>query len=332
MKELFKIIDNFKKKKILVIGDVLLDKFIWGEVSRISPEAPIPIVKVTKESYMPGGAGNVANNIASLGGIAFLCGVIGQDEDAQILKKELSKNSINYNGLIIDSSRPTIVKTRIIAHNQQIVRFDKEKVENVNHSIQKKILEYIISLIKEVDGVIIEDYGKGIITQNLLKNVLSLCKANKKIITVDPKINYFNYYKEVDTITPNQSEAEQITGIKIIDEKSLYKVGEKILKKLNCQSVLITRGDKGMVLFEKNGSITSVSTMAQEVYDVSGAGDTVISCFTLALVSGADKKQATYISNYAAGVVVGKLGVATVNKEEIKKNILEYKLRISQFV
>jgi len=321
MEKLKKIIPGFSDVKILVIGDLILDEFVWGEVSRISPEAPVPVVWVKSESFMPGGAANVANNIASLGAKVYIAGVAGNDERAGILKEGLTEKGINTDGVITDDSRPTTLKTRVVAHHQQVVRIDREKIEGISAGVLDKIINYVKSIIEEMDAIIIEDYGKGVISAKLLKEVLSIAKKKKKIITVDPKEEHFSYYKGVTAITPNHHEAAQAAGIKAKDKDSILKIGKTLLKKLNCEGVLVTLGENGMQLFQKNGATTHIPTVAQEVFDVSGAGDTVISAFTLALALGVDMKDAAYVSNIAAGIVVGKVGIAVITQKELLARI-----------
>jgi D-glycero-beta-D-manno-heptose-7-phosphate kinase len=317
IEKLKKAIPEFSRVKILVIGDLILDEFVWGDVSRISPEAPVPVVWVKSESFMPGGAANVANNIASLGARVYIAGVAGNDERAGILKEGLVEKGIEISGVIVDDSRPTTLKTRVIAHHQQVVRIDREKIDGLANEVSDRIIAYVDKVIDEMDAVVIEDYGKGVISAGLLRRILSIAKRKKKIITVDPKEEHFSYYKGVTAITPNHHEASQAAGIKVKDEASILEIGKKLLKKLKCEAVLVTLGENGMQLFEKNGAVTYIQTIAQEVYDVSGAGDTVISTFTLGLSTGMTTKDAAYVSNIAAGIVVGKVGIAVVTQEEI---------------
>ncbi len=321
MNKLKKMIPKFSDVKILVIGDLILDEFVWGEVSRISPEAPVPVVWVKSESFMPGGAANVANNIASLGAKVYIAGVVGNDERAGILKQGLLEKGIGADGVIEDDSRPTTLKTRVVAHHQQVVRIDREKIDAISAGASDKIIAYIKSVIDEMDAVIIEDYGKGVISSKLLKEVLTIAKKKKKIITVDPKEEHFSYYEGVTAITPNHHEAAQAIGMKAKDSGSILKIGKALLEKLNCEGVLITLGENGMQLFQKDGSVTHIPTVAQEVYDVSGAGDTVISVFTLALALGINMRDAAYVSNIAAGIVVGKVGIAVITQEELIERI-----------
>ncbi len=315
------IVSNFSKARVLVVGDLILDEFIWGEVSRISPEAPVPVVWVNSESFMPGGAANVANNIRSLNGEVDIVGLVGRDNNGTILKQELAKRQIVVDGVIADETRPTTVKTRVIAHHQQIVRIDREKVDGLEGPAVDNMLNYIKKRIDSIDALIIEDYGKGVISARLLQEIVPLAKKYDKTVVVDPKEEHFSYYQGVTLITPNHHEAQQVVGIKIGDEENLKRVGEELRKKLGCEAVLITRGEDGMSLFESNGQVTHISTVAQDVFDVSGAGDTVAGVVTLALASGANMVEAAHISNYAAGIVVGKIGIAVVTPEEILERI-----------
>ncbi len=312
------IINKLKKARVMVIGDLILDEFIWGNVSRISPEAPIPVVEVINESFMPGGAANVANNIRSLGGEVTLVGLIGRDSRGKTLNRLLKKKGVNIQGIIATPDRPTTLKSRIIAHRQQVVRVDKEKVEPISSKLLDKTLTKIKALSKNVDAFLIEDYGKGIIVPALIKEVVKIAKKKKIMVTVDPKENHIDYYKGVTAVTPNQFEAGKAIGIEIKDKKSLYRAGKKLLDLLKAKAALITLGENGMCLFQKNGRVIHIPTMAKEVFDVSGAGDTVIGAFTLSLAVGADMEEAAYLSNYAAGIVVGKVGVAVATRSDLK--------------
>ena len=319
--KLKQVISNFKDANVLVIGDLILDEFIWGDVSRISPEAPVPVVWVKRESFMPGGASNVANNLRSLGARTFIAGVIGDDERGAILKGELEQKGIDTNGMIVDESRPTTLKTRVVAQHQQVVRIDKEKVGPLSDAMISRIIAYTKKIIDKIDAVIIEDYGKGVITPKLLKGIVPLAKSHKKIISVDPKEENLKYYQGITLITPNNHEASKAVGFQIKDDATLKKAGVMMLKKFNCKIALITLGENGMAVFQKDKPMKHIPTVAQEVFDVSGAGDTVIACYTLALASGADPVQAAHISNCAAGIVVGKVGIAVVMPEELINGI-----------
>lgn len=316
-----KIVSNFKNARVLVIGDLILDQFIWGDVSRISPEAPVPVVWVKKESFMPGGASNVANNLRSLGAECHLVGVIGDDATGAILKGELDRKGIHTAGVILDRSRPTILKTRVVAQHQQVVRIDKEKVERLGEDVASDMCEYVANVIDDIDAVIIEDYGKGVITPSILARIVPLAKRRGKIISVDPKEEHFNYYRGISVITPNNHEASRAVGFDIKDEATLKKAGEKLLAKLNCKIALITLGENGMAVFQKGKPMKHIPTVAQEVFDVSGAGDTAIASYTLSLASGADPVEAAHIANCAAGIVVGKVGIAVVSPDELLDRI-----------
>jgi D-beta-D-heptose 7-phosphate kinase/D-beta-D-heptose 1-phosphate adenosyltransferase len=322
---LLKPISLFEKQTILVVGDTMLDKFVWGKVKRISPEAPVPILEVTMETEVPGGAANVASNITALGGRVFIVTVIGEDVPGRSLVGMFSKRGIDSNYLIFDSCRPTIVKTRIIAASQQVLRVDREMKGFFGRFMELKIMESIEELMPKVDAVIISDYGKGVLSFKILKKAISLAKRYQIPISVDPKIGCFRKYKDVNLITPNEKEAiEGMSARNVKTDEDVIALGKKILKSLCSDSVLITRGEKGMVLFQSNSKIINIPTRAKEVYDVTGAGDTVISAMTLALAAKADFASAAEIANFAAGIVVGKLGTATVNLQELRKTIMDF--------
>ncbi|MBN1527103.1 MAG: D-glycero-beta-D-manno-heptose-7-phosphate kinase [Candidatus Omnitrophica bacterium] len=315
------VISNFRKAKVLVVGDLILDEFIWGEVSRISPEAPVPVVWVKNESFMPGGASNVANNIRSLGGNALLCGLVGKDSRGEILRSELKNKGVGVEGIIADAARPTTLKTRVVAHHQQVVRIDKEAVDPVSDRAFARLVAYFTRAIKDADAVIIEDYGKGVITPRLLTKIVPIARRYKKMILVDPKEEHFSYYKGVTVVTPNNHEAARAVGFAIKDDETLIKAGRKLLQKLQCQVALITMGESGMAVFRKGAKVVRIPTVAQEVFDVSGAGDTVIASYALALAAGADPIEAAHIANCAAGIVVGKVGIAVVTPGELTDRI-----------
>lgn len=316
-----RIVSGFEKIKVMVVGDLILDEFLWGDVSRISPEAPVPVVWVKKESFMPGGASNVANNLRSLGANVYLVGVIGEDERGAILKSELEQKGINTSGIFVDESRPTTLKTRVVAQHQQVVRIDKEKIDHLAEDTLNKIARHIEKAMKEMDAVIIEDYGKGVITPSLLRKIVPLAKRSNKIISVDPKEEHFRYYRGISVITPNNHEASKAVGFDIKDEATLKKAGLKLLDKVKSKIALITLGENGMAVFQKNKPMKQIPTVAQEVFDVSGAGDTVIASYTLSLASGADPIEAAHIANCAAGIVVGKVGIAVVTPDELLNRI-----------
>jgi len=312
--KLNKILDNFKGKKIGVIGDLMLDHFIWGDIKRISPEAPVPVILIERESFIPGGAANTANNIVALGGEAHLVGVIGSDEPGKRLKTELRKRKIGSAGIFSDRNRPTTQKTRLIVKNQQMARIDREEARPVDRRQEKKALDYIKSQLKNWDGLVFSDYNKGFITKDLAQKIISLTKNQKKPIIADVKPVNAGYFRNVTILNPNQKEATIMTG-----ENKVRKAGKIIQKKLNC-SVLIKQGARGMTLFESNKTKHFPAT-AKKVFDVVGAGDTVAAVLALAIVSGANLSQAAEITNRAAGIVVGKAGTAVVLSEELKKEL-----------
>ena len=311
------IVKRFSKARVAVVGDLILDRYVWGDVSRISPEAPVPVVWVQKEGFMPGGACNVASNLAKLGAHVDMVGIIGDDQKGEILKSQLETMGVSTRGVFTDNTRPTILKTRVVANHQQVVRIDYENIESVAHKYLLKIQEYLKKNIKSIDGVIIEDYGKGLITPDLLKIVVPLAKRHKKIVAVDPKESHFSFYKGVSVITPNHHEAAKAVGFKLEDDESLIRGGNLLLKKLNTGVVLVTLGERGMMVFEKDKKPKRIPTLAQEVFDVSGAGDTVIAVYTLAIIVSSSPLISAQIANCAAGIVVGKAGVAAIDKSEL---------------
>ena len=311
MNELISILNNFKGKNILVIGDIMLDKYIFGNVERISPEAPVQVLDVEKEDYVPGGAANVANNIAALQGNAIMVGTVGNDHSKDILIKELKKRNINTEGIFTDENKPTIQKVRVLGQKQQLLRIDYEKRGYLNKELEENILNFIKQK-TNIDAIIISDYAKGVITKELMNQIKEIAK--NKIIIVDPKPKHKEFYKNVTLVTPNLKEAKEMAKKEDINE-----IGKQLIAELNT-NILITTGEKGMSLFENNET-TNIPTKAKEVYDVSGAGDTVVATLALALTSGATPKQAAILANHAAGITVGKLGTSTVTIEEIKQDL-----------
>lgn len=315
-KSLAKKIDKFIGSRILVIGDIIVDEFIWGKVERVSPEAPVPIVNIERESLMLGGAGNVAHNIISLGGNATVCGVIGSDSTGWRLREMLINASSPTDYIIIDEGRPTTVKTRVVAHSQQVVRVDREITDPINSNYTKKILEALTDQLPVIHAVIVADYGKGVVTQELMDGIRSII-SDDLILAIDPKVQNIDLYKRATLITPNSYEAKLMTGTNDIEE-----AGQLLLNKLECELVLITRGEKGMTLFKDDQTI-QIPTIARKVFDVSGAGDTVISTFTLSLVAGLDPEQAAILANIAAGLVVAEVGTAAISTTRLKEFLLE---------
>ncbi len=318
------ILSGIGKNQILVLGDVMLDEYIWGNVSRISPEAPVPVVEVSQETYKLGGAANVAFNIKTLGDWPLLAGVVGKDKNGEKLQKKMKELDICPDGIIFDENRQTTVKTRLVAHNQQVVRIDREDAGEISEETVLKLMDFIKSKISQIKALIISDYGKGVITYSILNEVINLALNNKLFVFVYPKETHFFSYKKVSLITPNHIEAGFVWGKKIKNDQILEEVGWGLLDKLEAESVLITRGEKGMSLFEKNKSLTHFPTVAKEIYDVTGAGDTVISSFVSAYAAGASLKEAALISNHAAGIVVAELGTASVTRKELYQDLKDF--------
>ncbi len=317
-------IDRFCGARVFVIGDIIMDRYIWGDVSRISPEAPVPVVDVKMENAMLGGAANVIRNIASLGAKPVLCGVVGKDKTGKEILAEIEKMGLRKSGVVTEEGRITSIKTRVVAHNQQVVRFDRESRKKVSLASIEKMLSFIEQNLGEIDVIVISDYGKGVISGEIMKGLTALIGPPSKrsiILSVDPKTGNFEYYKGVDIITPNHHEAGLFCGMEIVDEETLWQAGKTMLDRLHCRSVLITQGKDGMTLFEKGGEITHIPTVAKKVFDVTGAGDTVIGTISLALAAGLDLKSAAIVSNFAAGIVVGEVGTSAVNAKDLKEAI-----------
>jgi rfaE bifunctional protein kinase chain/domain len=316
-------VGRFRAMKVLVFGDVMLDRFVWGSVTRISPEAPVPVVEVCRQTSCPGGAANVAANIASLGGGAFPLAVSGNDADGEELRALFRQLGIHTGGLLTDKGRATSVKTRIIAHHQQVCRTDREDHTPLAPGLQRAALDWFRKNLDRVDAVIISDYAKGLVSPTMLKKILPAARAAGKIVCVDPKLRNLAAYRPATVITPNLLEAERAAGMSIHDDKSLVAAGKKILRQTGIDHLLVTRGEHGMALFDSNTPprVTQIPTLAREVYDVTGAGDTVISTLTLGLASGLSILEAAILSNIAAGIVVGKLGTAAVTPEELLNGI-----------
>lgn len=320
-KGLLKLIKSFKDASILVVGDVMLDHFIWGKVTRISPEAPVPVVDIENESLMLGGAANVLNNITSLGGRAHLCGVIGHDEMGRKLIHELRLLGVDTGGVIVDEARPTTIKTRVVAHGQQVVRFDRENRGQIDRATENLIIDYVKKMDGTLGGIIVSDYAKGVVTKRLVGELVKVAGERGIPVAVDPKVGHFDYYKGVTVVTPNNLEASQASGVDIVDEASLATAGQALMDRTRSGALLITRGEHGMSLFAGDAAPVNIPTVAKEVFDVTGAGDTVIAVFTLALASGAGMYEAAVIANHAAGIVVGEVGTATVSTDELARAV-----------
>ena len=313
------IFENFKHKKIAVIGDLMLDRYLWGKVSRISPEAPVPVVEIDSEATHLGGAANVVHNLYTLGAIPIPFGVIGDDNSGKLLKDLFKKKNFSTAGIIVDKKRKTSVKTRIIAHNQHVVRADYESKQPIPTNIFNKLMDKLRKIINDCDGVIFEDYNKGLLTSESITGIIDLLTSKSIKITVDPKFDNFFTYKNVTLFKPNLKETEEALGIKIETNTDLNQAAKLLKEKLTCAGILITLGEKGMCLLDSNNEISIIPTKASKVHDVSGAGDTVISTLTLALVAGANMKEATTIANYAAGVVCREVGAIPIQIDQLIK-------------
>jgi D-beta-D-heptose 7-phosphate kinase/D-beta-D-heptose 1-phosphate adenosyltransferase len=320
-KRAFEIIENFSNSSVLVIGDIMIDHFIWGSVTRISPEAPVPVVEVRSDNYMLGGCANVLNNVFSLGGKAYVTGAIGSDDMGERLLGELRTRHIDTEGIIVEEGRPTTLKTRIVAHSQQVVRFDRESRRPIHSESVKKIVKYIEKVIDKPGAIVISDYNKGVVSAHLLDGIREVKAGKGIIVCVDPKQNDFSLYRGFDIITPNHHEAGRAAGVEIMDGRDIVKIGRALLDKFDFQALLITHGEEGMTLFERKDKATHTAfpAEAREVFDVTGAGDTVIGVFALCVASGATFKEAAALANYAAGIAVGKVGTATISRDELRE-------------
>jgi D-beta-D-heptose 7-phosphate kinase/D-beta-D-heptose 1-phosphate adenosyltransferase len=315
LKRFEEICSKFNKKRILVFGDIILDRYIFGQVSRISPEAPVPVVKITKEEYRPGGAGNVAANIDKLGAQGILMGVCGDDG----YFRELVKLKENNNFVINSGINKTLLKTRVISQRQQIVRIDREERFNIVPKIEEEFIDQLKKL--DIDAIIVSDYAKGTLTKVLMEALKNRARISNIPIIVDPKPPNFDLYYNVYGITPNLKEAEKITNKKIEDTNDSFKTARIIQRKFKAKFSLITRGDMGITAAEKGKKAFNIPAFSQEVFDVTGAGDTVVSILTLSLVAGANLREAVSLANAAASIVIEKIGASQVTIEEIRNRI-----------
>jgi rfaE bifunctional protein kinase chain/domain len=303
---------RFREARVLVVGDLIVDEFVWGKVDRISPEAPVPVVRVTDKSLRWGGAANVANNLRAMGAKVSVAGVVGADEPGRWLLRDARRKGVQTSGIQQDSTRPSTIKTRIIAHNQQVVRIDREQVGPLSEERGEQIRLFLRQQSSSVDAIIVSDYGKGVVDEPLMEEIREAIRRKGIIACVDPKVSPFTLYREVTAVTPNHREAVRAAGVEMGSPFSLEEVGQSLLRDLRCRMLLITRGEEGMSLFLDGGVHVQIPTVAREVYDVTGAGDTVISVFTLGLCAGAPPAEAAVLANLAAGIVVGEVGTATV--------------------
>ncbi len=314
---------KFKGLNVAVIGDMMLDGYFQGDVKRISPEAPVPVVEVGNEFFRFGGAANVALNIQKLGGIPFPVGVIGYDNDGTIFTSLIKEFNINPEGIFVDETRPTTSKTRVIAQTQHVVRIDKESKDYLNRKMQTEIYNYLEKHSSLLDAIILEDYNKGVLSASLIEKIILLAKSKEIIITVDPKFNNFLAFKDVTVFKPNRKEAEDVLGMKIRTDEDISAAGSRILEKLNSKYVLLTLGEEGIAVFEKEKKEKRMPTKARRVADVSGAGDTVISTLTMALAAGADIIESSYLANYAGGIVCEEIGIVPIELDKLFSTVRE---------
>ena len=323
---LLEILSRSKNKKIAVIGDIMLDRYRWGKHVRMSPEAPVPVVEIESTSESLGGASNVFNNLYFLGAKPIIIGVVGNDEAGEIIKKKVQTENLPTDGIFTDATRITSVKERVISNGQHVVRLDWEGRSKVSEEIQRKVIDYLNTIIRDLDAVIIQDYDKGMIDAELIDKIIAKCIANETILSVDPKLDNFFNYKKSTLFKPNVLETEKALGMNIKTQGDVRKAGRELLDRMECGCVLITQGRNGMTLFHKNGSVEQIQAQVRKVSDVSGAGDTVIASFTLALTAGASYVDAANIAAISAGIVCEEVGVVPV---EIRK-IREYLERESE--
>ena len=316
------ILNTARDCRIVVLGDVMLDEFIWGDVTRISPEAPVPVVNIRRESTRLGGAANVVANVSALGATASVIGVVGDDAAAGKLRDGLRQNGgMQTDAMLIeDENRPTTIKLRIIAHNQMVVRADREQRAHVNGQVEARIISAAKEAIANAQALVVSDYDKGVITPKILSEVLPLAYGRIPVL-VDPKIRNFDAYRPANLVTPNHHEALRVANLEEDNDGTLQQAAQMIRRRLGCDAVLITRGESGMMLVEGDAAPVYVETAAREVFDVTGAGDTVIAMLAAALAAGASMTEAAVLANQAAGIVVGKVGTATATAEEVISSI-----------
>jgi rfaE bifunctional protein kinase chain/domain len=314
---------RFAGRRLLVLGDLMLDRYLWGRVDRISPEAPVPVVEIERETLALGGAGNVAANLQALGAMPMLLGVVGEDEDGARLLETLAARGVETAGIVRDRTRPTTVKTRIIAHAQQVVRADREVRGDLSGPALDTLLARLEAEIAACEGMVVSDYGKGVINPGTLEHGLGAARKRRLTVSVDPKESHIDAYRGVSILTPNQHEAGYMQGRRIVDEASLQEVGWGLQKRLDADAVLVTRGPEGMSLFERGGRHTDLPTVAREVYDVTGAGDTVVGVVALALAAGADYPTASHIANHAAGLVIREVGTTSCTPAQLLASLAD---------
>lgn len=318
-KKVKQIFEQAQKTAVLVVGDLMVDEFLYGKVDRISPEAPVPVLEFDSHIFMPGGAANAASNIKSLGGRVAFLGCKGEDLAGERLTKELEKKGIPTDGLITVEGRPTTLKTRVVAHTQQVVRIDREIRMPVDTDVEDKMIAYIKSTLPEVESVLISDYTKGTVTPRVVKQLVGLAKKAGKPVVADTKSSHIEDFQDITVLTPNVKEVEKLTGLTIEDECPLAEGARRLISKLRCEAILVTRAEEGMSLYQKTGAVIHVPAITTEVHDVTGAGDTVAASVALTLASGASLREAAELANLAAAVVIRKVGTATASPEEVTR-------------
>lgn len=319
------LVSRFGERRIIVYGDVMLDEFVWGDVTRISPEAPVPVVEIRRESVHLGGAANVLSNLRALGVRSSLVGVVGQDRAGERVRSELREAGAldAEENLVVDVSRPTTVKTRIIAHSQLVVRADRERRTPLDATVEERVVETLRRLLRDADALVVSDYDKGAVTPAALDQVLHAAEAAGVPVLIDPKIRNFDSYRPATLVTPNHHEALKVTNTEDDTDEGMARAARAIRERLGCRSVLITRGERGMMLLEEDGEPVYVPTAAREVFDVTGAGDTVIATLAASIAAGASLAEAAMLANHAAGIVVAKLGTATASADELLASFRE---------
>lgn len=312
--------ERFAGLRVGVLGDLILDRYVWGSVERISPEAPVPVVRVDHESVMLGGAGNVARNLASLGARVWLAAVTGDDDPAREITRLCARWKIDAGGVIADASRPTTLKTRVIARAQQVVRYDRETERPIAAAVVDDLLEGLRAQAGQLDGVIVEDYGKGLLTLDVLREAMAIFGEHEVAVFVDPKEGEWEIYRGAELVKPNLREAEQILRLRVQGEADLERLGQKLLERTGVRNVAITRGEGGISIFSRSEGVHHVPTVPRPVADVAGAGDTAIATLTLARLAGASWREAAELANAAAGFVVAIPGTATLTPEDLLRS------------
>ncbi len=316
-----RVLPRFRRVRVLVVGDLILDQFIWGRVERISPEAPVPVVQVVDESFRLGGAANVVHNVCALGGRAAACGVIGGDAAGRRLLRLLAEIGAGVAGVLSGRGSATTLKTRIVAHQQQVVRLDRDQTPRKSVRLRARVRHYLARHASEFDVVVVSDYGKGVVGREVLEELAAARQRNGFHLVIDPKRGNFPYYRGASLVTPNRAEAAQAAGIDIQDERTLRQAGALLLDHWGTEAVLITRSEHGMTLFKRDGAVIHFPTVARHVFDVTGAGDTVVATCALALGAGATFEEAAVLANHAAGIVVGEVGTATISMATLRGDL-----------